>query len=565
MAPVMRAVAHLDPRTWPIRWQLTALNVGVHAATLIALSVIFLAQLDGALVGLTAQNVRDKMRLVTDERRPPPPDLFPVPGAIEPGRLAAEPGRLPVPGEPGRPPQPGDSVRPRGVGEPGRPPGTGDPGRSPGQFSLQRLASFAVFRLSGPDSGVLVFDTNGALVEATQTYEDQEPWPMPAPEQVAAALAGGERWSIVRQAEHRTLLLAVPLPGPDGTIVGALVSARSLDLIDAVQGRLMAFLVLGVVIAVLVGGGLGLRATREALRPLDRVIHAARTIESGKLDERLRPTKRDEIGELGIAFDTMLDRLAGMVASQRRFVADAAHELRTPLTALGGMVEMLQMGADRGDPSTVRRMLDTMSREIDRLGRLVGDLLTLSRMDAEQPLHPAPVDLGALLGEIAAQTRLLATGQEIVVEVARPATVVADADRLKQVLLNLTANAIRFTPSGGQIALRLTTDTQRAIIEVADTGSGIAPELLPKVMDRFVRGDASRARATGGSGLGLAIVSAIVEAHGGTIEIASEAGRGTTVTIGLALTVPVRPPDSQHPPHAPGPRQEPAVAIGPSR
>lgn len=113
--------------------------------------------------------------------------------------------------------------------------------------------------------------------------------------------------------------------------------------------------------------------TREVLRPLDREIQAARAIESGKLDERLRPTKRDEIGELGIAFDTMLDRLAGMVASQRRFVADAAHELRTPLTALGGMVEMLQMGADRGDPSTVRRMLNTMSGEIDRLGRLVAE------------------------------------------------------------------------------------------------------------------------------------------------------------------------------------------------
>jgi len=237
--------------------------------------------------------------------------------------------------------------------------------------------------------------------------------------------------------------------------------------------------------------------TREVLRPLDREIQAARAIESGKLDERLRPTKRDEIGEVGIAFDTMLDRLAGMVASQRRFVADAAHELRTPLTALGGMVEMLQMGADRGDPSTVRRMLNTMSGEIDRLGRLVADLLTLSRMDAEKPLRPVPVALGPLVEEIAAQTRLLANGQEIVVRIDRPATVMADPDRLKQVLLNLTANALRFTPAGGEIALRLSTSDQRAILQVSDTGSGIAPELLPRVMDRFVRGDASRARHGG--------------------------------------------------------------------
>jgi len=517
-------VARLDPRTWPIRWQLTALNVGVHAATLVVLSAIFLAQLDGALVGLTAENVRDKVRLLAEDRRPPPDDAGRPSGGPVGKRGAGPPegGRLP------------------GGAEGGRLPGGPEGGR-PGQpFSLPRFASFAINRLSGPDSGVLVFDTNGTLVDATQTYEDQEPWPQPPPEQVAQALAGGERSSLVRQAEHRTLLLAVPIAAPDGTIAGALVLARSLELIDAVQGRLWWLLAVGVAIAVVIGGTLGLRATREALRPLDRVIQAARAIESGKLDERLRPTKRDEIGELGIAFDTMLDRLAGMVAAQRRFVADAAHELRTPLTALGGMVEVLQMGADRGDPSTVRRMLNTMSREIDRLGRLVADLLTLSRLDAEQPLHPVPVDLGALLEEIAAQTRLLANGQAIVVRIDRPASVVADPDRLKQVLLNLTANALRFTPAGGEVALRLGTAGQRAIVQVSDTGSGIAPELLPRVMDRFVRGDASRARATGGSGLGLAIAGAIVEAHHGTIEIESAPGNGTTATIGLPL--PESPP-----------------------
>ena len=522
-------LARLHPRTWSIRWQLTALNVGVHAATLVALSVIFLAQLDGALVGLTAENARDKVRLLSDDRRGPPDDLGRLPGQLGPpygdaGRGSGEPGRQP--GDPGRPP-----------GDQGRQPGAS----GPPPFVLQRAAAGAVRRLSGPDSGVLVFDTNGTLIDATQTYEDQPPWPMPAPEQIGAALAGSERSTIVRQEDHRTLLLAVPFRGPDGTIAGALVLARSLDLIDAVQARVILLLMAGVAIAVVVGGGLGLRATREALRPLDRVIQAARAIESGKLDERLRPTKRDEIGELGIAFDTMLDRLAGLVASQRQFVADAAHELRTPLTSLGGMVELLQIGADRGDPSTVRRMLDTMSREIDRLGRLVSDLLTLSRLDAEQPLHLGPVDLGALLHDVAAQTQMLATGQMIEVQIERSVTVVADPDRLKQVLLNLTANAVRFTPAGGHIALRLSASGGRAIVAVADTGSGITPELLPRVMDRFVRGDASRARATGGSGLGLAIASAIVDAHNGTIEIASAPGQGTTVTVCLPLPAPLRP------------------------
>src|SRR5215213_5785233 len=239
-------VARFDPRTWPIRWQLTALNVGVHAATLIALSVIFLAQLDSALVGLTAENVRDKVRLLADDRRPPPDEIG------------------------------------RGPGDVGRPPSAppGDPGRQQA-FSLPRAAAVAVRRLSGPDSGVMVFDPSGALVDATQTFDDDDPWPTPPPEQVAQALAGGERSTIVRREQHRTLLLAVPLPGPEGTVAGALVLARSLELIDAVQSRLLLLLVAGVTIAVVVGGGLGLRATRQALRPLDRVIQAARAIESG--------------------------------------------------------------------------------------------------------------------------------------------------------------------------------------------------------------------------------------------------------------------------------------------
>jgi two-component system OmpR family sensor kinase len=493
MQPLTRLYAALDPRGWPIRWQLTALNVGVHAATLIILSAVFLAQLDGALVGITAENMREKLRSVTEERRPPPDD--------------------------DTPPQ----------GEPVRP--------APPPFTLARVAQFAVRRLSGPDSGVLIFDPSGTLVDATQTYEDQETWPLPPAGWLERWPARGDHSLIVRQESHRTLLLAVPLHAPDGTVAGTLVLARSLDLIDAVQARLLWLLVIGVGIAVVVGGGLGLRATREALRPLDRVISAARAIESGRLGVRLRPTKRDEIGELGIAFDTMLDRLAGMVASQRQFVADAAHELRTPLTALGGMVEMLQMGADRGDPSTIRRMLDTMGREIDRLGRLVADLLTLSRLDAEQPLHLTTVNLGALLDDVAAQTRLLAHGQEIAVQAPQPVLVTADPDRLTQVLLNLTANALRFTPAGGQIALRLRTGGGRALVEVADTGSGIAPDLLPRVTDRFVRGDASRARATGGSGLGLAIASAIMDAHGGGMRIQSAPGVGTTVSIWLMLPV----------------------------
>ena len=478
----------LDPRSWPIRWRLTALNVGVLAATLVLLGGVFLLQLDGALIGITADHLRDQAAIA----------------------LQGPEGPRPPPAE-----------RRRGP---------------PSAFNLPRAAPALVRRLSGPDTGVLVFDVDGTLVAASETDEDVEAWPQPTAEQLAASLSGLESSAVVDQQSHRTLVLLLPLRTPDsGAIVGVLELARSLELTDQLEARLRTILAAGTLVALLVAGGLGLRATRSALRPLDHVIKAARGIGAGKLDARLHLARRDEIGELAEAFDSMLDRLAAVLAAQRRFLADAAHELRTPLTALGGMVEMLQMGADRGDPATVRRMLDTMDHEIGRLGRLVADLLTLSRLDAERQRAPAPVELAPLLTEVTQQTRLLARDQDIQLRIEASPTVLGDADRLKQVLINLTDNALKFTPPGGRVELLLERADGHARLAVADTGSGIAPDLLPRVMERFARGDASRARATGGSGLGLAIARGIVEAHGGDIAIDSQLGRGTTVTISLPL------------------------------
>jgi two-component system OmpR family sensor kinase len=475
----------LDARSWPIRWRLTALNVGVLAVTLLALGGVFLLQLDSALVGITADHLRDQARL-----------------AIEgPGRLPDGP---PGPRFPGR-----DEHR-------GPPPGLG----------AQRAADALVRRLSGPDTGVLVYGSDRTLVAATDTDDDVEAWPRPTAAQLAGAFERGESSAVVQQQTRRTLVLLLPLRTPDGA-AGVLGLARSLELNDQLAARLRLILAVGTALALLVAGALGLRATRAALRPLDLVIRAARRIGAGRLDERLRLARRDEIGELAEAFDRMLDRLAGALAAQRRFVADAAHELRTPLTALGGMVEMLQLGADRGDPATVRRMHDTMSREIDRLGRLVADLLTLSRLDAAQPLARAPLELAPLVGEIGRQVELLARGQQVAVRIDASPAVLGDADRLRQVLLNLADNALTHTPPGGRIELRLDHADGCATLTVSDTGSGIPPDVLPRVTDRFVRGDASRARATGGAGLGLSIAREIVEAPGGEPAIDSPPGRGT--------------------------------------
>jgi signal transduction histidine kinase len=478
----------LDPRAWPIRWRLTALNVGLLAATLMGAGGMLLLQLDNALIDITADHLRDQARPAAQIVRGP--------------RQSSESTRS----------------------------------GQPFTLNLPRAATGIVRALSGPETGVSVFDADGTVIASSppsESSETSEAWPRPSEEQIRATLGGAESSMVVNQQTRRTLLLLLPLRAADETVVGVLALSSSLQLSDHFEARLRQVFILGALVAMLIAGGIGLRATRAALQPLDDVIDAARKIGAGRLDERLRLKRRDEIGELAEAFDSMLDRLAGVLSAQRQFVADAAHELRTPLTALGGMVEMLQIGADRGDPATFRRMLNTMEREIGRLTRLVSDLLTLSRLEAQQTLKLAPVELAPLLGEIASQARLLASGQNVRLSLEAKPIVLGDADRLRQVLINLVDNALAFTPAGGEVHLSLAETAGSARLVVADNGTGIAPEVLPRVMDRFVRGDPSRARATGGSGLGLSIARGIVEALGGSIMLNSRPGQGTTVTITL--------------------------------
>jgi two-component system OmpR family sensor kinase len=478
------------PRSLPIRWRLTAVNVAVLVATIITLGGLFLLQLDSALVGIAAENLREQARpfLIGQERRSPPGDQ--------------------------------------------------DAREGPPGFNLTRAGGFMVRAFNSPDTGVDVYDPSGEVVASSDTSEtstNAEEWPAPDPDQLRNALNGAEVRTIVRQQTRRTLILLLPLRSPDGSVAGVLQLSRSLDLIQQLEDRLRLSLLVGTLLAAIVAAALSLRLTRAALKPLDSVIGAARRIGAGDIRERLRLQRRDEIGELAEAFDTMLDRLSEVIGAQRRFVADAAHELRTPLTALGGMVEMLQMGADRGDPSTIQRMLDTMEKEIARLGRLVRDLLSLSRLDAEQPILMAPVELAPIVSEVSNETRLLATGQDVVSRITATPAVLGDGDRLKQALLNLAVNALAFTPSGGHIEFELAQRDGAARLIVSDTGVGIDPAVLPRVMDRFFRADPSRARSTGGSGLGLAIARSIVEAHGGSIALESELGQGTRAIIELPV------------------------------
>jgi two-component system, OmpR family, sensor histidine kinase CiaH len=227
---------------------------------------------------------------------------------------------------------------------------------------------------------------------------------------------------------------------------------------------------------------------------------------------------------------------------QQEFVADASHELRTPLTVLHTSTDLLNRHRDE----TIEHngeLFDDVRGEIARMERLAQDLLTLARSDAGGlELMTAPLELADIATEVVRRTTPLADSEGVRLSVEtdpQPLTIEADPDRLQQVLLILIDNAVKHTPAGGKIEVRVGRHGQSAQLEVSDTGSGIAPEHLPRIFDRFYRADKARARERGGSGLGLAIAKMLVEAHNGQLQLASTIGIGTRVTVSLPLA---RPP-----------------------
>jgi len=303
------------------------------------------------------------------------------------------------------------------------------------------------------------------------------------------------------------------------------------------------------VLAAVVLGALALAAligwflASRAMRPVDRMTRTARAIgDSGDLTRRLEePRERDELRRLASTFNDMLARLDQAVGAQRRFLADASHELRSPLAAIRTNVEALLRGAD-ADPTDREESLRAIARETDRMGRLVADLLALARADAGQPLVRKPIELDALLIEAYQQQRRLAEGVNLTLGELEQVEVMGDADRLKQLVLNLVDNALRYTPPGGDVTLDVTREASWALLRVRDTGVGISAEHLPHIFERFYRVDPPRTRHSGGTGLGLAICKWVAEAHGGRIEVASTVDHGSVFTVFL----PARTPAVQH-------------------
>jgi heavy metal sensor kinase len=303
--------------------------------------------------------------------------------------------------------------------------------------------------------------------------------------------------------------------------------------------QVLLMLGIGFPIAVCVAVTGGFVLVRRALRPVDVLSQKAAAITQHSLSERL-PVMRsgDELERLSVALNLMISRLEEAINSSKQFVADASHELRTPLAVLHGELETLAQDAQL--KLQTRETLGSSLEEVDRLTEIVEGLLALSRLDTgEAHSEWVRFDLAALVATTAGQMGLLAEDKHIAVICDSSERVMIEGDqaRLKQVVVNLLDNAIKYTPNGGHIKLKVADEAGIAVLDVADDGIGIPPEALPHVFKRFFRVDGSRSRDQGGAGLGLSIVKSICDAHGARVEVSSTPGQGSRFRIRQPLAI----------------------------
>lgn len=302
------------------------------------------------------------------------------------------------------------------------------------------------------------------------------------------------------------------------------------------QRQLLYILLLGLPVGVALAGVGGYALARRALAPVDRMVERARSINAEQLNARLPvDNPDDELGRLASVFNDTFSRLEASFERMRHFTADASHELRTPLTAIRSVGEVGLRG--RRDESAYREIIGSMLEEVDRLALMVDRLLMLSRADSgDAKLAIDVVDLGALAGEVAEQLSVLAEekGQSIKVHCDPVSSWVGDRVVLRQALMNLVDNAIKYSPEGGSIEVHVAQATEGVAIDVSDTGPGIPEELQGRIFDRFYRVDKARSRGNGGTGLGLAIAKWAVEVNGGHLTIEPSNGAGSRFRISLS-------------------------------
>jgi len=330
-----------------------------------------------------------------------------------------------------------------------------------------------------------------------------------------------------------------------GLTTGYVQYGRSLAHVDSTVDRLWLFIAAGILGGTLLASLAGLTIAARAMRPISALTATARQIgatgdPSGHMPD---PKADDEVGELAHTLEQMLRSLdaartarEAAMKKQREFVADASHELRTPLTSVLANLELLQASLEGGNGNEDRAMVDSALRSSRRMSRLVADLLLLARADAGRIGKHRPCDLAEIAGNAALEMAPVLGDRRLEIDNEHSLPVLGNPDELHRMVLNLLDNAGRHTPAGARIELQVHEAGAEALVEVADDGPGIPPQLRDQIFDRFVRGEGPADTAVGpGSGLGLAIVRAVATSHGGTVEVAESPSGGALFRVRLPL------------------------------
>jgi two-component system, OmpR family, sensor kinase len=375
----------------------------------------------------------------------------------------------------------------------------------------------------------VVIDSVGSTRVAEPAGPPTAPTPLPklSPADVAALRSG--RSVTVRSTDGSLRYLAVGAPGKQGDLE---VEAAPLAEVDATIRSVSRRFLVGALLTLLLAVASVVAVLRNGLRPLNDVITTANAVADGEREQRI-PTDQGptEIRQLSSALDTMLQRQRASDAHLRRFIADASHELQTPITSVIGWTELLRKGAlDASGETTATTRIESEAR---RMSALVEDLALLARLDERRSAPRGEVDLSAVAHDAIIDARAVDPDRMVTLAASGVATVQGDPNQLRQVIDNLLRNVRVHTPAGTAAHVSIRPEPGHVIVVVEDEGPGIDPEHLSRVFDRFWRQDISRTRSTGGSGLGLAIVSAIVDAHHGSIMATNRPGGGGCFTIQL--------------------------------
>jgi len=394
------------------------------------------------------------------------------------------------------------------------------------QFGIRPLGRF-----------IQILDESGRVGDRSTNLRDVQ---IPISVQtLKAASKGAITFETVRvMGKYPLRVVTIPI-SENGKMAGIVQVGSSLEGVEDALHQLLLILLIAVPAALLVASAGGLFLANKALRPVDAITQIARRIGSGDLSQRIRIKRaNDELGRLASTFNEMIAKLEKSFRQVKRFTADASHELKTPLTILRGEVEV-GLKKKRG-LKEYQRILASNLEEISRMSRIVEDLLTLSRADmGELTMEREEIELSTLAREVWEDLQMMAKKKRVQLKFMDDGFTRVEGDPLflRQLILNITENGLKYTPAGGEVALKVKGDRDQGVVRlfVSDTGVGIPQKDLKRVFDRFFRVDTARSRETGGTGLGLSICQWIAHAHEGQIAVESTVGKGSTFTVTLPM------------------------------